>query len=146
MLTMKGLDDMVEYSIEDMEKLFNKSSISYEDIIDTLCDEILVFEEIGSYQGDFLILMRKGNELGFVSVGYGSCSYCDPLEDCLDSYSFENKIENLFEFRNDISSQVVWLPYDKMKDYIMNKDFKLEYYSHLIGSNESISRLKNYFS
>ena len=54
---------------------------SYEGIVESWGYEVIDWETFGDYQGDHLVLLRDGEQWGFVSIGYGSCSGCDALED-----------------------------------------------------------------
>ena len=53
---------------------------SYDAIVDSWGYETLLFKCCGSYQGDYVVLLRDGNRYGFTTIGYGSCSGCDALE------------------------------------------------------------------
>jgi hypothetical protein len=51
----------------------------YDDVVGTF-GEVLVHTDWGSYQGDSLYLIRKGERYGVLTFGWGSCSGCDALE------------------------------------------------------------------
>ena len=51
-----------------------------EDIVADWGFEIVATETFGSYQGDLLFTLRDGERIGYVVIGYGSCSGCDALE------------------------------------------------------------------
>lgn len=42
--------------------------------------EVLVWDEFGSYQGDWLAKVVYKGKIGFIRGGYGSCSGCDAFE------------------------------------------------------------------
>lgn len=59
---------------------------SYEQIVGSWGYDVLEFETFGSYQGDHLALLRRGEEVGLIVFGYGSCSGCDELESIAPSW------------------------------------------------------------
>lgn len=52
--------------------------------------KVLAFEKFGSYQGDWLALVKVNNKLGFIKDHYGSCDGCDAFQGEV-SYHFEKK-------------------------------------------------------
>jgi DNA-binding NarL/FixJ family response regulator len=59
---------------------------TYEAIINSWGHEVLATAEEGDYQGEIFALLRSADgRLGFVDIGYGSCSGCDALQDALYS-------------------------------------------------------------
>ncbi len=36
--------------------------------------KILVWEDVGDYQGDTFAMVEKGGQFGYVVIGFGSCS------------------------------------------------------------------------
>lgn len=55
---------------------------TYEEGLNSLGIEVLEWVTFGSYQGDYAVILKKENMLGFIVIGYGSCSGCDALEAC----------------------------------------------------------------
>lgn len=56
---------------------------SYEEMVKNWGYEVLSMEQFGSYQpyqGDYAVLLKNGDQYGWVTIGYGSCSGCDTLE------------------------------------------------------------------
>lgn len=54
--------------------------MSYSEALSAAGCEVLEYVEFGSYQGDWLALIRKDGEIGVCEGSYGSCSYCDAFE------------------------------------------------------------------
>lgn len=54
--------------------------MSYQEALEAAGAEVLVFEQFGSYQGDWLArVLYEGQEL-YINGSYGSCSGCDAFE------------------------------------------------------------------
>ena len=54
--------------------------MSYSEALVAVGCEVLDYVEFGSYQGEWLALIRKDGELGVCEGSYGSCSVCDSFE------------------------------------------------------------------
>ena len=54
--------------------------MSYEQALEAAGAQVFVFEEFGSYQGDWWALVKYEGEMGWVNGSYGSCSGCDAFE------------------------------------------------------------------
>lgn len=54
--------------------------MSYEQALEAAGAQVIVFEEFGSYQGDWWALVKYKGETGWVNGSYGSCSGCDAFE------------------------------------------------------------------
>lgn len=61
---------MIWYSDKDYEELLEERH------------NVLLWEDFGSYQGDYVALVGNESRLGLAIIGYGSCSGCDALEGC----------------------------------------------------------------
>lgn len=53
---------------------------SYREIVKSFGVEITSWTVTGSYQGDYVVGVARPGEVGFVVIGYGSCSGCDALQ------------------------------------------------------------------
>jgi len=63
---------------KEQQELIDKEELhSYEDILHRIYDEVLFYNEYGSYQGDWLAKVKKGDEEFWLWGWYGSCSGCD---------------------------------------------------------------------
>ena len=76
---------------------------------------------IGSYQGDYVYLLKNGDKFGFVVVGYGSCSYCDSLESC-DSQA------EVDELKESIVKDIFWGTAEEVEAYAIKEDANRWYY------------------
>lgn len=93
----------------------------YRDLL-ALMGEPVVVEQVGSYQGDYLVLFKGHGDLwGFLTFGYGSCSGCDALEACSDPADLEALYTRLRD-------SVKWESKDAMREYVANKDYRGEFY------------------
>jgi hypothetical protein len=54
--------------------------MSYREALEAAGAKVLVFQEFGSYQGDWWAKVQLGDKLGWINGGYGSCSSCDAFE------------------------------------------------------------------
>ena len=52
----------------------------WEDLVQDLGPKVVAMSERNDYQGDYFVLLRDGNDWGWLVIGYGSCSGCDELE------------------------------------------------------------------
>lgn len=114
--------------------------------------EILAWEEFGSYQGDYAAIVKSGSNIGFVVIGYGSCSGCDELQACdwpwWNNGSEETKkrfekadqeIRSLFE---GIERSIVWgSPSDLTRFILSNERSGLDWYRHDSSFKESRKNL-----
>jgi hypothetical protein len=100
----------------------------YEDLIERDGINIVLYETVGSSEGDYLVLVKKGRKYGFVSIGYGSCSGCDAYEACYSDADFT-------ELANDIIGEIRWfVSLKEAKSWITNEyDQKLQWYGNESG-------------
>lgn len=88
----------------------------YDDVADMLGGELIVSERIGDYQGDVVMAIKHNGEYGYITCGYGSCSYCDALEGC------ENDNERMSLF-DSIVRDADWFPtLGELKSHITKRD------------------------
>lgn len=53
---------------------------NYGEIVESFGYEIVDSEVFGDYQGDYCYILRNEDTIGYVVIGYGSCSGCDALQ------------------------------------------------------------------
>lgn len=95
--------------------------IGYEDIVKSWGWTVLNFETFGSYQGDHLALLQRGNEIGLVVFGYGSCSGCDVLQAITPWEHDDEPVDwtPVITFARELSDSVHWEPSrDALRDWI----------------------------
>lgn len=91
--------------------------VSYEEIY-TLFGNILLYTEIGYYQGDAFIALQKGVRFGFGMTGYGSCGGCDLILSC-------RNYEEFFAVLYSLEQEIMWFDSpQELLDYLHNKDWE----------------------
>ena len=55
-------------------------SMGYQEALEAAGATVLAFETFGSYQGDWLALVERNGQRGWIKDYFGSCSYCDAFE------------------------------------------------------------------
>ena len=70
---------------------------TYHEGFKSLGIEILEWVTFGIYQGDYAVIVKKDKTLGFVVIGYGSCSGCDALEACDSSEEYNDLISSVLK-------------------------------------------------
>lgn len=63
--------------------------------------DVLVDVEEGSYQGQGFVLLKRGDEYGYVNYWYGSCSGCDSL-------MAAHTIEDIERERSELVESIQW--------------------------------------
>lgn len=71
--------------------------MSYEQALEAAGVEVIEYVEFGSYQGDWLCLIRDNGVLCVAEGCYGSCSYCDAFESEF-GYSYDSEDGNKEEY------------------------------------------------
>lgn len=109
---------------------------TYGEGLKSLGFEILEWVTFGSYQGDYAVILKKDETLGFVVIGYGSCSGCDALEACDSDKEYRELLqsviqnihwgtqEELLSKINDEYNDNNWYRYDD--DFSQNKSKLIE--------------------
>ena len=99
--------------------------MSYQSALEAAGAEVLEFEEFGSYQGEWLALVRVGGVLGVAEGCYGSCSGCDSFEAEFgwNDRDAENYEQRLADFGNG------YLPAWTLSEARANMERRLEQYS-----------------
>lgn len=94
----------------------------YDPIINSLGDVVLR-KDIGSYQGDIYAVIRKDGLLGYLAIGWGSCSGCDALQAC----SSHDDVARLI---SKIASDVRWCSASELLHYLTTHDWEGDYIYH----------------
>ena len=97
--------------------------ISYDDLYEGFGYEILMNESIGDYEGDTYLLFKDGDRIGWLVVGWGSCSGCDALEDCSSPADYDELYRTLhgnIRWHDGVQEVLAWSE---------AKDWDLEWYS-----------------
>lgn len=147
---MSGMDLSNDFADVETE------SINHKEILERKGFKIDSFETFGSYQGDYAAIVEKDGKVGFVVIGYGSCSGCDALDaikpsDALDStydnLTEEEKMETfrgkLQDYANHIENSVKYGSYEELKDAITGEDGRIKWYSEDKGFEQRKESLLN---
>ena len=94
--------------------------MGYDEIVATQ-GEILKDWVIGDWQGDYVYLVKNGDQYAFTVIGYGSCSGCDVLQSCENDEEFNS-------LKEDIISGIVWGTKQDVYDYINNQEANRWYF------------------
>lgn len=94
--------------------------MSYDEIVATQ-GEVLGDWVVGSWQGDYVYLLKNDDRYAFTVIGYGSCSGCDALEACSNDEEFN-------ELKEDIIKGIVWGTKQEVHDYIFNQEANRWYF------------------
>ena len=94
------------------------NSVAYEDLVKENYPNVQwFFEEYeGSYQGDFYMLGKDGDNYYFFTISYGSCSGCDWLQSIED-------YDNLQKLIDEIKDSVLIKNRAEMEEYIEKYNF-----------------------
>ena len=65
----------------------------YREIVDSWGHEVIAWTTFGEWQGDHGAIFRDGPRVGYVIIGYGSCSGCDVLQDIWSTPYEEDEVE-----------------------------------------------------
>lgn len=106
----------------------------YREFLEALECEILAWETFGDYQGDYAVILRRNDLLGFVVIGYGSCSGCDALEACDTQEDYDSVM-------NGVLSSISWGNEDLVRNKITNLFEDNNWYRYDAGFIDSITAL-----
>jgi hypothetical protein len=81
--------------------------------------KIILKSEIGSYQGYYHVLYKRGRQYGYVEVGWGSCTVCDALQSCATW-------EALQELADSIEGSVRWGTKEEVRAVIAEHEWYWE--------------------
>ena len=88
--------------------------------IDPEIEWVVVIDEDG-YQGDSMLLGRKGQAFFYLTYGWGSCSGCDALQAC-ESW------DDLEELRSDLEATIKqFSSVAELQEWYQAKDWETEY-------------------
>lgn len=94
----------------------------YRTLLEERVGEILLWADFGYYQGDYVAIVGSKERMGFVVIGYGSCSGCDALEAC--GYGDEPDYQkNVDELMDSIVESIFWGTPQEIAQRIEDKDY-----------------------
>jgi hypothetical protein len=94
------------------------ASYDYDELVSTFAT-IAESKMFGSYQGDILyFLTNDKGEIGWLVVGYGSCTGCDALEAATSSYA-GGGYEEVCALRDELERDVQWFSsIDALREWV----------------------------
>ena len=99
-------------------------SPGYDDLVQGTNAEIVIQVDDNDYQGDSRYLLRRGEQYGFLNIGWGSCPGCDWLQGC-------NTLQELQELADSIESSIVWFDtVEAARDWCETHDWQGDYSWH----------------
>jgi hypothetical protein len=115
----------VNRAFYDIRRASDGEYVDYKMLVASLGVDIYQWLVSGDYyQGDILVLVATEDAYGFVTIGYGSCCACDPLESC-------STLNDLEALRDSISGSIIWSESrDELADKIMQLDPANHYWMH----------------
>lgn len=118
---------------KEQQELIDKEELhSYEDILHRIYDEVLFYNEYGSYQGDWLAKVKKGDEEFWLWGWYGSCSGCDWFQAEADyPWSCDFEDTDFDYFFEKVKEETKRLIKSFVDDYEADKFTKEELIAHL---------------
>jgi hypothetical protein len=103
---------------------------TYEHIVTSWGYRIIDSSTFGMFQGDQVYLLESGSQVGFVVIGYGSCSGCDALQ-AIHMFNVEpaNIVEQVNSLSDDLRSNIKWFDsLDDMASIVNDKDYHTNYW------------------
>jgi len=108
-------------------------TLGYDEVIESMEYELIAQANIGSYQGDYLYLLK--NEKGkyaFTSLSYGSCSVCDYIEGLAREHGYDYQspeaLMELTEYRDGIHNGLTWISAKRMLWAVLDGVRRMSWY------------------
>lgn len=121
--------------------------MSYTEMVKDWGHDVLLWECFGSYQGDFVVLLRGGDRYGFLVIGYGSCGGCDAFESACDSVDWDQRdnwraIPEVIQLAESLKARVRWDSAEGLADYLSDSYVQEQNWSwYEEGFKECIQRI-----
>jgi hypothetical protein len=112
----------MKITIKELINNIGKYDLNYNNLVESYGYEILHTFDLGSWQGDLLMIVAHQGKYGLLTTGYGSCSGCDELLSC------DKNITKLDELRTTLCQRVIFKSGAELVEYLDNKDWEGEYY------------------
>ena len=111
----------------------------YQPMVDAF-GNVAVQQDIGSYQGDTLVLYDNGGRIGFLVFGWGSCSCCDALQAC-------NNMVEVQELCDELQQSIKWFANkEEALKWAKEKDWAGEWFLYEEEGNEFVQKVIEYLS
>ncbi len=110
------------------------SKPGYREMLEAEEVEILAWETFGDWSGDYAVVVKRNELLGFLVIGYGSCSGCDALEGCDTKEEYDALMLSVL-------SNISWGGPDFIRSKITNLFDDNNWYRNDAGFVDSIANL-----
>lgn len=101
---------------------------------------VAIKEDVGSYQGDTLVLYDNDGRIGFLVFGWGSCTVCDALQAC-------DNMDEVQKLCDELQRDIKWFnSKDEALKWVKGKDWETEWYWHHFDAQEFIKKVIDYLS
>lgn len=102
----------------------------YDTLVSSLGHEMIESEVLGAYQGDIIYVLKDGERVGFLVVGYGSCSGCDELE-AVAPWGSRDDWTAVVALRDRLGTEVRWFDSrDDLAAYLTSDSPELQWWGH----------------
>jgi len=98
------------------------SVYDYSPIINSF-GEVVLRKSIGDHHGDTYAIINKGGQLGYLAIGWGSCSGCDSLQACSD-------YDDVARLIGRIAAGIRWGSAADLLNYFTTHDWEGDYIYH----------------
>ena len=106
-----------------------KDYVDYYDMVKSWGYKVEDSASFGSWQGDEVYLLRDGNRVGLLVIGYGSCSGCDALR-AVVPWREDDDWSGVISLAEDLHKEIRW--FDSWKDmetYLGDPNSPKDWYS-----------------
>lgn len=111
------------------------TTAGYDEVIASMEYTLVAEANIGSYQGDFLYLLK--NEQGkyaYTSLSYGSCSVCDYIEGLVSDHDYNYQdpvvLAELTKWRDTINTDLTWVSARRMLWNLLDGERRYSWYGN----------------
>lgn len=112
------------YPDVDWDESYLSGCYAYEPMVEDV-GKIVLWHMCGDYQGDYHVLIEgEGGDFGYVSIGYGSCSGCDALQQC-------DTAEQIGDLAASVQREIHWeADVAAMKKWLLERDWEVSWCWH----------------
>lgn len=115
------VDVRKEFPNQFEDKICPRFNSDYDALVSKFGD-VLISCDIGKYQGDTFVVLKKDDKYGYLYFGWGSCSYCDALRGCRD-------YDDLQQLMDHLESSIRWFDSkDELKQWCKEHDWEGDWF------------------
>lgn len=104
--------------------------------------EIRSWATFGQRQGDYASIVTANNKVGFVVIGYGSCSGCDAYAAATDGTTGEEQARLLTDLAYSVINNIYWGTLEELDAKIQNQGNDNNWYRHEESFKNNVNRLR----